>query len=83
MENQFHATTIVAVRKNGKVAIAGDGQVTFGQSTIMKATARKIRKLHHGKILAGFAGSVADAFPCLRNLRLNWRPTMAICSGLQ
>ena len=62
MENQFHATTIVAVRKNGKVAIAGDGQVTFGQSTIMKATARKIRKLHHGKILAGFAGSVADAF---------------------
>ena len=50
MENKFHATTIVAVRKNGKVAIAGDGQVTFGQSTIMKATARKIRKLHHGKI---------------------------------
>ena len=62
MENQFHATTIVAVKKNGKVAIAGDGQVTFGQSTIMKATARKIRKLHHGKVLAGFAGSVADAF---------------------
>ena len=62
MENQFYATTIVAVKKNGKVAIAGDGQVTFGQSTIMKATARKIRKLHHGKVLAGFAGSVADAF---------------------
>ena len=78
MENQFHATTIVAVRKNGKVAIAGDGQVTFGQSTIMKATARKIRKLHHGKILAGFAGSVADAF----SLFEKFEPTMAICSGL-
>lgn len=62
MENQFHATTIVAVRKNGKVAIAGDGQVTFGQSTIMKATAKKVRRLYHGKVLAGFAGSVADAF---------------------
>ena len=62
MENQFHATTIVAVRKNGKGAIAGDGQVTFGQSTIMKATAKKVRRLYHGKVLAGFAGSVADAF---------------------
>ena len=62
MENQFHATTIVAVKHKGKTAIAGDGQVTFGQSTIMKATARKVRKLYHGKVLAGFAGSVADAF---------------------
>ena len=62
MENQFHATTLVAVRRNGKVAIAGDGQVTFGQHTIMKGNARKVRRLYHGKVLAGFAGSVADAF---------------------
>ena len=58
----FHATTIVAVKKGDKVAIAGDGQVTFGERAIMKATARKVRRLYHGKILAGFAGSVADAF---------------------
>ena len=59
---QFHATTICAVRKNGKTAIAGVGQVTSGQSAIMKANARKVRTLYHGKVLAGFAGSVADAF---------------------
>ena len=62
MDTQFHATTIVAVKHNGKTAIAGDGQVTFGQNTIMKAGARKVRRLYHGKVLAGFAGSVADAF---------------------
>ncbi len=62
MEMAFHATTIVAVRKDGKTAIAGDGQVTFGQNTIMKANARKVRRLYHDKVLAGFAGSVADAF---------------------
>ena len=62
MENVFHATTIVAVRHKGKTAIAGDGQVTFGQNTIMKANARKVRRLYHGKVLSGFAGSVADAF---------------------
>lgn len=58
----FHATTIVAVRHNGKIAIAGDGQVTFGGNTIMKHNAKKVRRLYHGKVLAGFAGSVADAF---------------------
>jgi ATP-dependent HslUV protease subunit HslV len=58
----FHATTIVAVRHNGKTAIAGDGQVTFGSNTIMKHNAKKVRRLYHGKVLAGFAGSVADAF---------------------
>ncbi|MEG6521673.1 ATP-dependent protease subunit HslV [Desulfotomaculum sp. 1211_IL3151] len=58
----FHATTIVAVKKGAKVAIAGDGQVTFGQNTIMKHTAKKVRRLHNGQVLAGFAGSVADAF---------------------
>jgi len=58
----FHATTIVAVRLNGRTAIAGDGQVTFGQNTVMKHTAKKGRRLYEGKVLAGFAGSVADAF---------------------
>ena len=62
MEQTFHATTIVAVRQKRKTAIAGDGQVTFGQSAIMKSTARKVRRLYHGKVVAGFAGSVADAF---------------------
>lgn len=58
----FHATTIIAVKKGNKVAIAGDGQVTFGQATVMKHGARKIRRLFQGKVVAGFAGSVADAF---------------------
>lgn len=58
----FHATTIVAVKKNGKIAIAGDGQVTFGENTIMKKGAKKIRRLYKDKVVAGFAGSVADAF---------------------
>lgn len=61
-ELQFHATTIVGVRKDGKVAIAGDGQVTMGESTIMKATAHKVRKIYNDRVLVGFAGSVADAF---------------------
>lgn len=60
--NQFHATTIVAVRHQGRIALAGDGQVTFGGQTIMKANARKVRRLYHDRVLAGFAGSVADAF---------------------
>ncbi len=60
--NSFHATTIVAVRHKGRTAIAGDGQVTFGEHTIMKANARKVRRLYHGSVIAGFAGSVADAF---------------------
>lgn len=58
----FHATTIVAIQHKGEVAIAGDGQVTFGGNTVMKHKAKKVRKLYHGKVLAGFAGSVADAF---------------------
>ncbi|MFZ5646330.1 MAG: ATP-dependent protease subunit HslV [Bacillota bacterium] len=58
----FHSTTIVAVKKGGKVAMAGDGQVTFGQNTVLKHKARKLRRLHDNKVLAGFAGSVADAF---------------------
>ncbi len=58
----FHATTIFAIHHNGKCAMAGDGQVTFGNAVVMKHTARKVRKLFQGKVLAGFAGSVADAF---------------------
>lgn len=60
--DQFRATTIVAVRKDNRLAIAGDGQVTFGQNMIMKNKAKKIRSLYGGKILAGFAGASADAF---------------------
>lgn len=58
---QFHATTIFAVKHNGTAAIAGDGQVTFGNQMIMKHGAKKIRRLYRGQVLAGFAGSVADA----------------------
>ena len=57
---RVHATTIVAVRRQGTVALAGDGQVTQGD-TVVKHTARKLRRLANGKVLAGFAGSVADA----------------------
>jgi ATP-dependent HslUV protease subunit HslV len=57
----FHATTILAVRRDGKVALGGDGQVTMGD-IVAKGTAVKVRKLREGKIVAGFAGSVADAF---------------------
>lgn len=59
---EFHATTIFAIQHKGKCAMAGDGQVTFGNAVVMKHTARKVRKLFNGKVLAGFAGSVADAF---------------------
>ena len=55
-------TTICAVRRNGEIAIAGDGQVTMGEHTIFKSTARKVRRLYNGEVVVGFAGSVADAF---------------------
>lgn len=57
----LHGTTILAVRRNGKTAIAGDGQVTVG-STVMKHNAKKVRKMYNDKVLAGFAGATADAF---------------------
>ena len=57
----FHSTTILAVRHGGRAVMAGDGQVTFGQ-TVVKQTARKIRRLYNDKVLAGFAGSAADSF---------------------
>ena len=59
---EFHATTIFAVRHNGACAMSGDGQVTVGNAVVMKHTAKKVRKIYDGKVLAGFAGSVADAF---------------------
>lgn len=60
--DSFHATTIFAVQHDGECAMAGDGQVTFGNAVVMKHTAKKVRRLYNDKVLAGFAGSVADAF---------------------
>jgi ATP-dependent HslUV protease subunit HslV len=60
-KKRFRSTTIIAVRKDGKIAMAGDGQVTFGE-TVMKNNARKVRRLMDGKVLCGFAGSTADVF---------------------
>jgi len=57
----IRSTTVICVRKDGKVALAGDGQVTLGE-TVIKQSARKIRRLYNGQVLAGFAGSTADAF---------------------
>ena len=61
MEEKIRSTTVVAVKKDGHVAMAGDGQVTAG-NTVMKGNARKVRKIYGDKIITGFAGSVADAF---------------------
>ena len=59
---ELKGTTICAVRRNGKIAIAGDGQVTMGQNTIFKASARKVRRIYQDKVVVGFAGTVADAY---------------------
>ena len=61
---EIRSTTVIAVKRNGKVAMSGDGQVTLG-NTVCKGNARKVRKIYNGKILTGFAGSVADAFTLL------------------
>jgi ATP-dependent HslUV protease subunit HslV len=61
MSEPFHGTTILSVRRGDKVALGGDGQVTFG-NVVLKASARKVRRLYHERILAGFAGGTADAF---------------------
>ena len=58
---QFHGTTIVSVRRGAQVALGGDGQVTLG-NIVIKSSARKVRRLHHDRVLAGFAGGTADAF---------------------
>ena len=62
MSGPFRGTTICAVRRNNETAIAGDGQVTMGEHTVFKTTARKVRRLYNGEVVVGFAGSVADAF---------------------
>jgi len=62
MSGNLKGTTICAVRRNGQIAIAGDGQVTMGEHTVFKTTARKVRRLYNGEVVVGFAGSVADAF---------------------
>ncbi|MEJ7934965.1 ATP-dependent protease subunit HslV [Sphingobium sp. AN558] len=63
----WHGTTIMSVRKNGKVIVAGDGQVSMGQ-TVMKPNARKVRRLHDGSVIGGFAGATADAFTLFERL---------------
>jgi ATP-dependent HslUV protease subunit HslV len=65
--HRWHSTTILSVRKGGKVVVAGDGQVTMGQ-TVMKANARKVRRLGKGDVIAGFAGATADAFALFERL---------------
>src|SRR5437868_15454810 len=63
-KTRVRSTTVLHVRRNGRVAIAGDGQVTMGE-TVMKASARKVRRLYNDRIIAGFAGATADAFSLL------------------
>jgi ATP-dependent HslUV protease, peptidase subunit HslV len=65
--NTWYGTTILSVRKGGKVVIAGDGQVSMGQ-TVMKGNAKKVRQLHDGSVIAGFAGATADAFTLFERL---------------
>ena len=69
---RFHATTILAVRHRGNVAVGGDGQVTLG-SVVMKADAQKVRRLFEGKVLTGFAGAAADAFALLERFEAKLR----------
>jgi ATP-dependent HslUV protease subunit HslV len=59
---QLHGTTILSVRRGNQVVVGGDGQVTMGQSVVLKGNARKVRRLYQGKVIAGFAGGTADAF---------------------
>jgi len=72
----WHGTTILSVRKSGKVVIAGDGQVTFG-NTIMKSNACKVRSLGDGGVIAGFAGATADALLCLNGSKVSSNSTRA------
>lgn len=74
---EFHSTTIIVVRRDDKTVIAGDGQVTTGD-TVMKATAKKVRKLGDGKIVAGFAGSVADAFTLFERFEIKLRESNGV-----
>ena len=74
-------TTICAVKKDGKIAVAGDGQVTMGESTIFKATAHKVRRIFGGKVVTGFAGTVSDAFALCDALKPSWNSFLAIWSA--
>ena len=69
--NTWYGTTILSVRKGGKVVIAGDGQVSMGQ-TVMKPNAKKVRALHDGSVIGGFAGATADAFTLFERLEKSW-----------
>ena len=62
MSTELRGTTICAVRRDGKIAVAGDGQVTMGESVILKGTAKKVKRIYDDKVVIGFAGSVSDAF---------------------
>ena len=62
VRSPFRGTTICAVKRDGQIALAGDGQVTMGEKTILKGSARKVRRIYGGKVVIGFAGSVSDAF---------------------
>ena len=79
----WHGTTILTVRKGGKVVIAGDGQVSFGQ-TVIKANARKVRSIGRGDVIGGFAGATADAFTLFERPRSSSPRTgarIATCAG--
>jgi ATP-dependent HslUV protease subunit HslV len=78
--DSYHGTTIVSVRRGSVVALGGDGQVTLG-NIVVKATARKVRRLHHDKVLAGFAGATADAFTCSSASRPSSTSTRATSSA--
>ena len=69
METNWHGTTIVSVRRGPVVALGGDGQVTLG-NIVVKASARKVRRLYHDRVLAGFAGATADAFTLFERLTI-------------
>src|SRR4051812_45447266 len=69
IKNKIRSTTVLLVRRDGEVAMAGDGQVTLGE-TVIKEKARKVRRLSNGEILAGFAGSTADAFTLLSRFEI-------------
>ena len=77
-KERIRSTTVVAVKRNGHVAMAGDGQVTAG-NTVMKGNARKVRKIYDGKIITGFAGSVADAFTLFDRFESKIKETIASC----
>lgn len=81
-DQKFRSTTIVAVRRDGHAAMAGDGQVSLGQ-TIMKGAARKVRRIHDGKVITGFAGATADAFTLLDRFEAKLKEQRLTSGGLQ